>query len=69
MVSLHFDPEHMYWRPYGYKLLGLPYVLWRTRHTTVTWDIEPESYPQVAKSADGIVRHVLDRVRPGSIVL
>ena len=55
--------------PYGYKLVGLPYVLWRTGRTTVTWDIEPESYPQVAKTADGIVRHVLDRVRPGSIVL
>ena len=27
--------------PYGYKLLGLPYVLWRMSRTTVTWDIEP----------------------------
>jgi peptidoglycan-N-acetylglucosamine deacetylase len=55
--------------PYGYKLLGLPYVLWRMGRTTATWDIEPESYPQVAKSTDRIVRHVLDRVRPGSIIL
>lgn len=55
--------------PYGYKLIGLPYVLWRTDRTTVTWDIEPESFPQIAKSAVRIVRHVLDRVHPGSIVL
>jgi len=55
--------------PYGYKLLGLPYVLWRMGRTTVTWDIEPESYPEVAKSRDRIVRHVLDRVQPGSIIL
>ena len=55
--------------PYGYKLVGLPYVLWRTGKTTVTWDIEPESYPEVARSADAIVRHVLSRVRPGSIIL
>jgi len=55
--------------PYGYKLIGLPYVLWRMDRTTVTWDIEPESFPQVARSADGIVRHVLDRVHPGAIVL
>jgi peptidoglycan-N-acetylglucosamine deacetylase len=55
--------------PYGYKLVGLPYVLWRTGRTTVTWDIEPESYPDVARSADRIVRHVLERVRPGSIIL
>lgn len=55
--------------PYGYKLIGLPYVLWRMGRTTVTWDIEPESYPDVARSADRIVQHVLERVRPGSIVL
>jgi len=55
--------------PYGYKLIGLPSLLWRTGRTTVTWDIEPESYPDVARSADRIVRHVLDRVRPGSIIL
>ncbi len=62
--------EPIFFRPpYGYKVLGLPYVLWRTGRTTVTWDIEPESYPEVARSADRIVRHVLDRVHPGSIVL
>ena len=55
--------------PYGYKLIGLPYVLWRTRRSTVTWDVEPESDPQVARSADAVVRHVLDRVQPGSIIL
>jgi peptidoglycan/xylan/chitin deacetylase (PgdA/CDA1 family) len=62
------DP--IYFRPpYGYKLLGLPYVLWRMGRTTVTWDIEPESYPEVVKTPDGIVRHVLARVHPGSIIL
>ena len=55
--------------PYGYKLLGLPYVLWQMGKTTVTWDIEPESHPEVARSADAIVQHVLSRVRPGSIIL
>ena len=37
--------------------------------TSVTWDAEPDSYPEVAASAEGIVSHVLARVRPGSIVL
>jgi peptidoglycan/xylan/chitin deacetylase (PgdA/CDA1 family) len=55
--------------PYCYKLIGLPYVLWRMGRTTVTWDIEPESFPAVAGTSDGIVRHVLSRVRPGSIIL
>lgn len=62
--------EPIFFRPpYGYKLVGLPYVLWRMGRTTVTWDIEPESYPEVAATADGIVAHVLARVRPGSIIL
>jgi len=56
------DP--IYFRPpYCYRLLGMSYVLWRARRVTVTWDIEPESYPDVAKTSDGIVRHVLARVR------
>ena len=62
--------EPIYFRPpYGYKLVGLPFVLWRTDRTTITWDIEPESFPEVARSADRIVEHVLSRVRPGSIIL
>ena len=62
------DP--IYFRPpYGYKLVGLPYVLWRMGRTTVTWDIEPESYPRDTNTPFKLVRHVLDRVRPGSIIL
>lgn len=55
--------------PYGYKLAGLPRYLERNRRTTVLWSIEPDSYGDVAESSTGIVRHVLDRVRPGSIIL
>lgn len=60
----------IYFRPpYGYKLLGLPWLLQQTGRTTVTWDVEPDSYPDVAATSDGIVRHVLERTRPGSIIL
>lgn len=60
----------IYFRPpYSYKLVSLPYVLWRADRTTVTWDIEPDSYPEVAATSDGIVRHILEQVRPGSIIL
>jgi peptidoglycan-N-acetylglucosamine deacetylase len=55
--------------PYGYKLAGLPRYLERNGRTTVMWSIEPDSYADVAESSTGIVRHVLDRVRPGSIIL
>jgi peptidoglycan/xylan/chitin deacetylase (PgdA/CDA1 family) len=60
----------IYFRPpYSYKLVTLPYVLWRMGRTTVTWDVEPDSYAEVAATPEGIVRHVLERVRPGSIIL
>lgn len=31
--------------------------------------VEPDSFPEVAASAEGIVPHAVERVRPGSIVL
>ncbi|HKP16082.1 MAG TPA: polysaccharide deacetylase family protein [Gemmatimonadaceae bacterium] len=55
--------------PFGYKLVGLPRYLAATGRTTVMWSIEPDSYRDVAESSAGIVRHVLDRVRPGSIII
>jgi peptidoglycan/xylan/chitin deacetylase (PgdA/CDA1 family) len=55
--------------PFGYKLVGLPKYLASTGRTTVMWSIEPDSYRDVAATPEGIVRHVLDRVRPGSIII
>jgi peptidoglycan/xylan/chitin deacetylase (PgdA/CDA1 family) len=60
---LHFRP------PYGRKLVGLPLHLARTGRTTVTWDVEPDSYDDVAATPQGITRHVLAETRPGSIIL
>lgn len=59
----HFRP------PYGKKLLVLPYYLSQANKTTITWDIEPESSPEVARSSDAIRSHVVDAAKPGSIVL
>ena len=60
----------IYFRPpFCYKLVGLPWFLQKTGRTSVTWDVEPDSYPDVAATAHGIATHVVDRVRPGSIVL
>ena len=55
--------------PFGYKLVGLPRYLASTGRTTIMWSIEPDSYADVAATSAGIVRHVLDRVRPGSIII
>ncbi len=55
--------------PYCKKLVGLPWYLSRHGRTHITWDIEPESSPQLDHHTDRIVAHVLARARPGSIVL
>lgn len=55
--------------PYAKKLVALPLYLSRTDRTNVLWDVEPETDPEVARDSARIVRHVLENVRPGSIVL
>lgn len=60
---IHFRP------PYGTKLLVLPYVLDRENRKTIMWDVEPDSYADVAASSTGIVKHVISRVKPGSIII
>jgi peptidoglycan/xylan/chitin deacetylase (PgdA/CDA1 family) len=64
-----YDGPILFRPPYGVKFVGLPWFLKQSGRTSVTWDIEPESYGEVASSASAIVRHVLERVRPGSIIL
>jgi chitin deacetylase len=61
--EIHFRP------PYGKKLFLLPAYLSKTKRKTITWDVEPDSYADVAADADKIVAHVLERVRPGSIII
>lgn len=51
------------------KLILLPYYLMRHGRTTITWDLEPNSYPDVDSSPDNIVKYVLDNAKPGSIIL
>jgi peptidoglycan/xylan/chitin deacetylase (PgdA/CDA1 family) len=61
--EIHFRP------PYGKKLLALPLYLSGHGRKTVTWDVEPDS--ELASDADAaaVTRHVLERTRPGSIIL
>jgi peptidoglycan/xylan/chitin deacetylase (PgdA/CDA1 family) len=61
--EIHFRP------PYGKKLIVLPWVLSRLGTRTVLWDIEPESFQDVATDPARIREHVLERVSPGSIIL
>ena len=53
--------------PYGKRLLALHGVL--GDRPAVLWDIEPESYDASASDPHALAAHVLERIRPGSIVL
>ncbi|MFG6494902.1 polysaccharide deacetylase family protein [Fictibacillus sp. UD] len=55
--------------PFGKKLIGLPRYLDKNNRKTILWDIEPETYPEIAADSEKIVKHVNDKVRPGSIIL
>ncbi|HKQ79202.1 MAG TPA: polysaccharide deacetylase family protein [Blastocatellia bacterium] len=61
--AIHFRP------PYGKKLVLLPYFLARTKRKTITWDVEPDSYPEIAADSGKIVANALEKTRPGSIIL
>ena len=55
--------------PFGKKLLALPYYLHKTGRKTITWDVEADSKPEIARDARKIIEVVRSRVRPGSIIL
>ena len=55
--------------PYGKKLIGLPLYLARHGRPNISWDVEPNSYDDIDRSATKITAHVVERVRPGSIIL
>ncbi|MBN3554582.1 polysaccharide deacetylase family protein [Fictibacillus nanhaiensis] len=61
--KIHFRP------PYGKKLIGLPYYLNKHDRKTILWNIEPETYPEVASDSRKIVKHVSRNIQPGSIIL
>lgn len=61
--EIHFRP------PYGKKLFALPFYLSRRGRKTITWDVEPDSVLPAGADAAAVTRHVLERARPGSIIL
>ena len=67
--SSGFEGEIFFRAPYGKKLLVLPYYLKKNGITSVSWNIEPESYKAVRGSANAMVDHVVRNTTPGSIIL
>lgn len=64
-----FEGEIYFRPPYGKKLLTLPWYLSQTGRSSITWDVEPESYPDIAEDADAIAEYVIENTRNGSIIL
>lgn len=59
----------IYFRPpFCWKLVGLPWFLWRTGRTTVTWDIDADP-PGPAADPARVASECVRRVQPGSIIL
>ena len=67
--SAGYTGEILFRPPYGKKLFTLPYYLSKHNRKSITWDVEPESFPQIDTSADKIVDYVLTNTRPGSIII
>lgn len=67
--NLGYHEDIVFRPPYGKKLFTLPYYLSQKNITSITWDVEPESYPDIAADSQQIAQHVVDNVRPGSIIL
>lgn len=61
--EIHFRP------PFGKKLIGLPLYLSDHDRKTITWDVEPESFKEIAADPKLITEHVLEKTRPGSIII
>ena len=64
-----YQGEILFRPPYGKKLFALPYYLSKHGRTTITWDIEPESFPEVDGNSEKIAAYVLANTRPGSIII
>jgi peptidoglycan-N-acetylglucosamine deacetylase len=52
--------------PYGKKLVGLPYYLYKNKRETIMWSLEPDTY---YTNADEKVNDVIENIKPGSIIL
>lgn len=64
----HRGPIHVR-APYCKKLVALPWYFAKHDRIHVTFDVEPESDPEIDGNPSRIIAHVIERTEPGSIVL
>jgi peptidoglycan-N-acetylglucosamine deacetylase len=64
-----FQKKIFFRPPYCKKLFYLPWYLYRTNRTTVTWDIEPDSKGGKNLTSEKIIENVKQNIKPGSVIL
>jgi peptidoglycan/xylan/chitin deacetylase (PgdA/CDA1 family) len=64
----HRGPIHVR-APYCKKLVALPWYLARHNRIHVTFDVEPESTPELDANTDLLIANVVENTKPGSIIL
>jgi peptidoglycan-N-acetylglucosamine deacetylase len=64
-----YDGPIQFRPPFGKKFIFLPYYLDKNNRNTILWNIEPDSYPEIASDSKNIVENVKQNVQPGSIIL
>ena len=64
----HRGPIHVR-APYCKKLVGLPRYFAKHDRIHVTFDVEPESDPELDASTSLLAAHVIEQTEPGSIIL
>ena len=64
-----YKGEILFRPPNGEKLVTLPHYLSETSRVTVMWDVSPGGDPEIIGDSEKITAYVLDRAKPGSIVL
>lgn len=64
-----YEGEILFRPPSGKKLVSLPWYLSQHSRKTIMWDVEPESYPEVADNPDALAKYVIDHAKNGSIIL
>ncbi|MBM4764781.1 polysaccharide deacetylase family protein [Bacillus sp. B15-48] len=67
--QIGYEGEITFRPPFGKRLVLLPYYLSKQDRTTIFMNIEPDSYPEIAADSNEIVNHVVENIKPGSIIL
>ncbi len=67
--ELGYEKEIYFRPPFSKKLVILPLYLHKIGQTTLTCDIEPESYKEAGRTSETIAKYVINNAKNGSIIL